>query len=180
MQDAADEPARDEPAAAGAELPPVGEAGAHRRPAAALRLANVMAVIGHAVLAAIALVVLVILRTELAAWIVLAGVLPALALWMVLDLAVLNRWEQRFYSYTVTDDFVYVTSGRFFRTTRTVPTPHILAVETQQGPLQRALDLMTVQLTTIAGQDELGPIAPADAERVRDRVTRVLLERSDG
>lgn len=186
MQGAAEDAARDALASSSAAtaetpstLPPVGEPGAHHRPPQALRLAHIMTAIGTAVFVAIAIAALLIFRTELATVIVLAGALPLIAVTSIADFVLGNRWEQRFYTYTVTDDFVYVTSGRFMRSTTTMPTPHILAVETQQGPIQRALGLMTVQFTTIAGQQELGPIAPADAERIRDRVTRVLLDHSD-
>lgn len=161
------------------ELPPVGSPGAEHRPASALRLSHITAAIGHTILAVIAVGVLLVFRTELVSWIVLAGALPLLVILLVLDLTIFNRWEQRWYTYTVTADFVYITSGRFLRSTMTMPTPHILAVETQQGPIQRRLDLMTVQFTTITGQQELGPIAPSDAQRIRDRVTRALQEHED-
>lgn len=167
------------PARTASALPPVGEPGEHRRPASALRYAGMLSIIGQLVVTAIAIGVLLFVRTELAAWIVLAGVLPLAALWLTLELTTLNRWDQRHYTYTVSDDFVYITSGRFFRMTKTLPTPHILSVETQQGPLERSLGLMTVRFATIAGQDDLGPIAAADAERIRDRVTQVLVEQRD-
>lgn len=160
-------------------LPRVGKPGAHHRPASALQLTHIMTVIGHVIFAAVAVAVMLIFRTELVTNIVLLGALPLLAVTMLLDLVLWNRWEQRYYSYTVTDDFVYITSGRFFRNTKTLPTPHILGVETQQGPIQRRLQLMTLQFTTITAQQELGPIAPADAERIRDGVTRVLLGHRD-
>ncbi|WP_143143753.1 PH domain-containing protein [Agrococcus sp. Marseille-P2731] len=169
----ADDASRDQLAGSSA-LPPVGAPGEHHRPPQAQRLSHVMTAIGALVLAAIALGVMAIFRTELASMIVLAGVLPLLVVIAALDFTVGNRWEQRFYTYTVTDDFVYITSGRFVRTTTTMPTPHIIAVETQQGPIQRAFGLMSVRFTTITGQQELGPLAPADAERIRDLVTRAL------
>lgn len=183
MQGADAEPARDarderQPAPHTA-LPHVGEPGAHHRPPQALRLAHIMTLIGVLVLAGIAIAVLMIFRTELVTAVVLAGALPLIAVIGTLDLLIGNRWEQRWYTYTVSDDFVYITSGRFLRKTMTLPTPHVLNIETQQGPFQRALGLMTVQFTTITGQEELGPIAPEDAERIRDRVTKALRKQTD-
>ncbi|WP_413316929.1 PH domain-containing protein [Agrococcus sp. 1P02AA] len=175
MQGAHDAPPDDAPAA----LPPVGEPGAHHRPPQAQRLSHVMTAIGTLIMVALALGALAIFRTELAATIVLAIALPLVAVIAVLDFTVGNRWEQRYYTYTVTDDYVYITSGRFVRTTTTMPTPHIIAVETQQGPVQRAFGLLSVRFTTITGQQELGPLAPAEAERIRDRVTRALHAHGD-
>ena len=77
----------------------------------------------------------------------------------------LHRWE-------VTDEAVYHRSGWLVREWRIAPIPRVQTVDTEHGPLQQALRLATVTVTTASAR---GPvrIAGLDAGQARELARRL-------
>lgn len=148
-----------------------GDPGALGLAPGALRYKNAVAALA---IAATALVCIgaTLLLVESAAWRI--GLLISLGVLLVaaaaVDLLVLNRIEVRSSSYTATPDFVYIARGRWIRRTVLIATSQILNVETSQGPILRALDLVKVQLTCIAEVESIVPVTRAAARELQDVV----------
>jgi hypothetical protein len=148
-----------------------GEPGALGLAPGALRYKNVVAALA---IAAIALICMgaTLLLVQSQAWriglLISLGVLLAAA--AAADLLVLNRIEVRSSSYTATPDFVYIVRGRWIRRTVLIATSQILNVETSQGPILRALDLVKVQLTCIAEVEAIAPVTREAARALQDVV----------
>ena len=57
-----------------------------------------------------------------------------------------------------------------------VPIARIQHVDTERGPIQRALGLATVAVHTAAGKNEIPHLAVADADRIRVRIAELTRE----
>lgn len=150
------------------EPPRDGAPGEHGLAPEALRYANILTSLslGAVAVGGAAAVLLLVQDTgwRLAALIAMVVLLAAGA---ALDLLVLNPIQVRSSSYTATSDFVYIARGRWVRRTVLIATSQILNVETAQGPILRALDVVKVRLTCIADVEAIVPLTPAAAEALR-------------
>ncbi|MGM1029809.1 MAG: PH domain-containing protein [Actinomycetota bacterium] len=148
-----------------------GDPGALRLAPGALRYKNTVAALAVSAVA-LAGIGATLLLVESPAWriglLVSLGVLLAAS--AAVDLLVLNPIEVRSSSYTATPDFVYIARGRWMRRTVVIATSQILNVETSQGPILRALDLVKVQLTCIAEVEAIVPVTRAAARELQDVV----------
>lgn len=154
----------------GARLPVAGGPGVERLADQAVRYWNIRSVVGDVVILALCAGAIAIFRAE---WMFFWGpwvVAPLVVVSGLLDVLLFNRIEFRNYSFTVTEDYVYVARGRWFRTSATIPTSQILNVSTAQGPLLRAAGLVKVQFTCLLDVDGIGPITQEDADRIRRTV----------
>lgn len=73
---------------------------------------------------------------------------------------VVPRWRFRIHRWETTADAVYTASGWLTQEWRVAPMSRIQTVDTQRGPLQRALGISSVTITTASG-DGVGTVARA-------------------
>ncbi|WP_091557960.1 PH domain-containing protein [Micromonospora pattaloongensis] len=104
--------------------------------------------------------------------------LLALALWRV---GVIVR-AVRAWGYAEREDDLLVRHGLLVRRLSIVPYARMQFVDVTAGPLERAFQLATVQLhTAAAASDARVPgLRPADASRLRDRLTALGEHRTEG
>lgn len=100
------------------------------------------------------------------------------ALWLVVGTLVVPSLRFRLHRWEVTDEAVYTRSGWLVREWRIAPIPRVQTVDTEHGPLQQALRLGTVTVTTASAR---GPvrIAGLDAGHARE-LARRLTETTGG
>ncbi len=112
-----------------------------------------------------------VLRPERAGWWGGLAVLVLLLLgvaWRVIDRSV------RAWGYAERDDDVIVTRGVSWRRIDVVPYGRMQMVDVSSGPLDRMFGLATVRLHTASPttSGRIPGLAPAEAARLRDRLTR--------
>jgi membrane protein YdbS with pleckstrin-like domain len=104
-------------------------------------------------------------------------------------LLVLNLWRSvltvravRAWGYAERDNDLLVRHGLLIRRLSIVPYARMQFVDVTAGPLERAFDLSTVQLhTAAAASDARVPgLRPAEASRLRDRLTALGEDRAEG
>ncbi|MEU7315577.1 PH domain-containing protein [Streptomyces sp. NPDC007083] len=137
-------------------------------------------------------------RCVLLAWLLplaaAAGVVPALTagpVWALCALpplaaagwgwgALARNW--RSWRYRERADDLLVSRGVLWRETTVVPYGRMQLVEVTSGPLERRFGLASLQLHTAAATTDAGipGLAPAEAERLRDRLTELGEARSAG
>ncbi|MET9467567.1 PH domain-containing protein [Streptomyces sp. NPDC006544] len=112
------------------------------------------------------------------AWAALAGVwLPVLAWgWWLLG----RNWLS--WRYAERADDLLISRGVMWRQETVVPYGRMQLVEVASGPLERRLRLASLQLHTAAAATDakIPGLAPAEAERLRDRLTELGEARSAG
>ncbi|MPZ80975.1 MAG: PH domain-containing protein [Actinophytocola sp.] len=92
----------------------------------------------------------------------------------VVLLVVAPAWRYAVHRWEVTEDAVYVRSGWVVREWRIAPISRVQTVDTVRGPLQQALGLATVTVTTASAR---GPIALVGLDhRTAATVARELAE----
>ncbi|MEU7977236.1 MULTISPECIES: PH domain-containing protein [Micromonospora] len=86
------------------------------------------------------------------------------------------------WGYAERDDDLLVRHGLLVRRLSIVPYSRMQFVDVSAGPLERAFDLATVQLhTAAAATDARVPgLRPAEASRLRDRLTALGEDRAEG
>lgn len=94
----------------------------------------------------------------------------------VADLVFGNLLRHRHYSYTITEQEVYVAKGLLMRHTMNLAVPQILSIHVISGPLQRIFGLASVRFTCVVEGESLGPVPAREAERIK-RVVLTGLER---
>ncbi|MFD9726716.1 PH domain-containing protein [Streptomyces sp. NPDC059072] len=112
------------------------------------------------------------------AWAGLALVWPAAAVWGWVLLG--RNW--RSWRYAERADDLLITRGVLWREETVVPYGRMQLVEVTSGPLERRFGLASVQLHTAAAATDakIPGLAPAEAERLRDRLTELGEARSAG
>ncbi|NSC23156.1 PH domain-containing protein [Streptomyces albus subsp. chlorinus] len=112
------------------------------------------------------------------AWALCALVPLAVAAWGWGALA--RNW--RSWRYAERADDLLISRGVLWRETTVVPYGRMQLVEVTSGPLERRYGLATLQLHTAAATTDasLPGLAPAEAERLRDRLTKLGESRSAG
>lgn len=137
-------------------------------------------------------------RTLLVVWtVLLAGVTGVLLglfagpVWAVLALLwvaagawcwVLLGRNWRSWRYAERSDDLLISRGVLWREETVVPYGRMQLVEVSSGPLERRFGLASVQLHTAAAATDarIPGLAPAEAERLRDRLTELGEARSAG
>ena len=131
--------------------------------------------VGAAVLAAGIAVPVALADNRLAA-VVVAFVGGSVALIFV-GLAVLQpRLLYRRFRYEITDLGLYVARGSYWRRWQVVPHARIQTVDTKRGPLERALGLVSVAVTTASAKG--GTDIPGLDPRVADSLVQELAHRA--
>ncbi|MGW1160728.1 PH domain-containing protein [Streptomyces sp. NPDC002513] len=137
-------------------------------------------------------------RLLLVVWLVLSALVmglllgllagPAWALFAVLPLAALGwGWvllgrNWRSWRYAERADDLLISRGVLWRAQTVVPYGRMQLVEVTSGPVARRFGLASVQLHTAAAATDatIPGLAPAEAERLRDRLTELGEARSAG
>lgn len=136
-------------------------------PPGALRYVNLRAA-AEAVTVAVAVGALIALLAP-AAWrpalLILLAVLVAVAL--TVDLPLVNRLAVRSTSYECDGTTLRIRRGILFSRDIAVPCAQILDVVIAEVPLLRSCGLVGVRCRTIMGGERLGPVTPAEADRIR-------------
>lgn len=119
-------------------------------------------------------------------WAVFAIWPLGLAFGVVLVLMLWRFWAivraVRAWGYAERDHDLLVRHGLFVRRLSIVPYARMQFVDVSAGPLERLFDLATVQLhTAAAASDARVPgLRPAEASRLRDRLTALGEDRAEG
>jgi uncharacterized protein len=111
------------------------------------------------------------------------GVLAVVVIALALGWAwILIGRNQRSWKYAEREDELLVSHGIMFRELVVVPYGRMQFVDVTAGPLERAFGLATVQLhTAAAASDARVPgLTPAEASRLRDRLTALGEDRAEG
>jgi membrane protein YdbS with pleckstrin-like domain len=108
----------------------------------------------------------------------LMGVNALLAVWR----AIVTVRAVRAWGYAERDQDLMVRHGLFVRRLSIVPYARMQYVDVTAGPVERAFKLATVQLhTAAAASDAKVPgLTPAEASRLRDRLTALGEDRAEG
>ncbi|KXK58641.1 hypothetical protein AWW66_28590 [Micromonospora rosaria] len=106
------------------------------------------------------------------------GAVAVLAAWRVVAIV----RAVRVWGYAERDNDLLVRHGLLVRRLSIVPYSRMQFVDVSAGPLERAFDLATVQLhTAAAATDARVPgLRPAEASRLRDRLTALGEDRAEG
>jgi uncharacterized protein len=115
-------------------------------------------------------------------WSVLAAIVGGFALVSALVRAVLIPRVVRSWGYAERERDLLVRHGRLVRRLSIVPYARMQFVDVTAGPVERAFRLATVQLhTAAAASDAVVPgLEPAEAARLRDRLTALGEDRAEG
>ncbi|MCW3819374.1 PH domain-containing protein [Micromonospora sp. DR5-3] len=129
---------------------------------------------------AVALVVLGVAWAITGHWLpgVVLGVAVLLAAWRAVTIVrAVHAW-----GYAERENDLLVRHGLLVRRLSIVPYSRMQFVDVTAGPLERAFDLATVQLhTAAAASDARVPgLRPAEASRLRDRLTALGEDRAEG
>ncbi|SCE93007.1 hypothetical protein GA0074695_2233 [Micromonospora viridifaciens] len=129
---------------------------------------------------AVALVVLAVAWAVTGLWLlgVALGVVLLLAAWRTVTIVrAVRAW-----GYAERENDLLVRHGLLIRRLSIVPYARMQFVDVTAGPLERAFDLATVQLhTAAAASDARVPgLRPAEASRLRDRLTALGEDRAEG
>ncbi|MFP5022802.1 PH domain-containing protein [Pseudonocardia phyllosphaerae] len=94
------------------------------------------------------------------------------ALWLLAGTLLVPALRYRLHRWEVTEDAVYTRSGWLVREWRIAPISRVQTVDTEHGPLQQALRLGTVTVTTASAR---GPvkIEGLDADEARELARRL-------
>ncbi|WAC65135.1 PH domain-containing protein [Agrococcus sp. SL85] len=150
--------------------PTAGEPGAHALPPAALGYEIARSAIAIGAAAVVAAAAVLLLAPEPARPPLLAAVAALAAVGGAVDLLVLDRIRVRSTSWTATEDFVYIASGRLVRRSVLVPVPQVLGVEVAVGPLLRRAGLVRVRFVTIGDGVEISAVTAEQAASIRGTV----------
>jgi membrane protein YdbS with pleckstrin-like domain len=111
-------------------------------------------------------------------WPVAMGVVVVLGIWRtIVTIRAVKAW-----GYAERDNDLLVRHGLLVRRLSIVPYARMQYVDVTAGPLERAFHLATVQLhTAAAASDARVPgLPPAEAARLRDRLTALGEDRAEG
>ena len=104
--------------------------------------------------------------------VVLAEVVAAIVA-LVLVVAVVPPIRYARWRYELTDDYLDIARGIFWRKRFIIPFIRVQNTDTRQGPLMRAFGLSSVTVATAAGEHEIPGISTAQAEQLRDRAAEL-------
>jgi membrane protein YdbS with pleckstrin-like domain len=100
---------------------------------------------------------------------------------VVIRLGLVER-NWRSWGYVERDEDLYITNGVLFRSLIAVPYGRMQLVEVASGPLERAFGLASVTLKTASAETNatIPGLTPAEAARLRDRLTELGESRASG
>ena len=108
-----------------------------------------------------------------------AGV-AAWAVLLVIWLAVLPPIRYMRWRYEITDDYLDIARGIFWRKRFVVPFIRVQNTDTRQGPILRAFGLATVTVSTAAGEHAIPGLDAQVADKLRDKAAELArLARED-
>ena len=108
-----------------------------------------------------------------------AGV-AAWAVLLVIWLAVLPPIRYMRWRYEITDDYLDIARGIFWRKRFVVPFIRVQNTDTRQGPILRAFGLATVTVSTAAGEHAIPGLDAQVADKLRDQAAELArLARED-
>lgn len=141
----------------------------HRVERRAIGLWALQSVIGFGVLAGLVLAAYLIFDSA-RSW--LGPILAVAAVWGAVVTLVMPLWRYLVHRWEVTDEAVYAVTGWIVREWRVAPISRIQTVDTTRGPLEQALGLATLEVTTASSR---GPIkVPGVDARVAAQVAARL------
>ena len=107
-----------------------------------------------------------------AAWctVVLVAIAVVFAVLLVLFVFVLPPIRYARWRYELSQEFLDIQRGIFWRKHFTIPFIRVQSTDTKQGPILRAFGLSSVTAATAAGEHEIPGLETAVAEQLRDRV----------
>ena len=88
------------------------------------------------------------------------------------NIAVMPTWRYRVHRWDTTDDAVYALEGWLTRKWQVVPISRIQSIDTEIGPLQRALGIATITVTTASSEGKI-TIEGVDARAAEETVDRL-------
>ncbi|TDC56597.1 hypothetical protein E1212_01080 [Jiangella ureilytica] len=105
----------------------------------------------------------------------LGPVLVVVAVWGAVVTLVMPLWRYAVHRWEVTEDAVYAVSGWVVREWRVVPLSRIQTVDTIRGPLEQAMSLATLVVTTASsrGAVKVPGIDAQVAARVAEELTQI-------
>ena len=93
----------------------------------------------------------------------------SLILWLVILPPIrFMRWR-----YELSDDFLDIAKGIIWRKRYIIPFIRVQNTDTRQGPILRAFGLMSVTVSTAAGEHEIPGLKAEVAEQLRDRAAEL-------
>ncbi len=108
------------------------------------------------------------------------GFTVAYILLMVLCLGILPPIRYARWRYELSDDFLDISRGIFWRKRFVIPFIRVQNTDTRQGPILRAFGLSSVTVSTAAGSHEIPGLDAQQAEILRDRAAELArLARED-
>jgi membrane protein YdbS with pleckstrin-like domain len=102
----------------------------------------------------------------------LRPVLIVLGVIYAVNIAVMPTWRYLVHRWETTDDAVYALQGWLTRKWQIVPISRIQSIDTERGPLQQALGLATIKVTTASGEGSI-TIEGLDAKVAEETVDRL-------
>ncbi len=87
------------------------------------------------------------------------------------------RWRR--WRYEISDTEVDLQRGLLYVTRTLVPLARVQHVDTQQGPLERSMQLSTVVFYTAAGTNRIPALHTPVADAVRDRIAELTREQDE-
>lgn len=85
---------------------------------------------------------------------------------------ILIPYYYRFWKYQINDQFVYIQSGFFFKSQKTIPINRIQNVDLEQGPLLRLNNLKKININTAAKSFSIDGITNNEATILRNQIVR--------
>ena len=99
-------------------------------------------------------------------------VIAAVAVTCVLLAAVIPVVRFRTWRYAVRPEEIDIVHGTFVRTRTVVPMARVQHVETERGPVERALEIATLKIHTAAGEHKIPGLRDAAAAHLRTEIAR--------
>ena len=109
----------------------------------------------------------------------IVGVLVWVVL-LIVWLAVLPPIRYMRWRYQITEDYLDIAKGIFWRKRDTIPFIRVQNTDTRQGPILRAFGLATVTVSTAAGEHAIPGLDAQVADQLRDKAAELArLARED-
>jgi membrane protein YdbS with pleckstrin-like domain len=151
-------------------IPKVGDWGDTRLPAVSLRYRRIASVVTTVILIAIVMAIVLFIDNATATWLWLVVFLPALIVFELVSVIVLEHYAYKNYSYSVARDYIYITYGRIIRKATLFSIYKVLNTETVQGPVLARFGLVNLKLNCVVQTEEIGPITPEAAELIQSAI----------
>ena len=150
-------------------VPTLGAPGADRLPSVALTYWRIHAAISGIVAAFMVSGVLAVAWPRvLVPWGLAMSIL--ILLFTTFEIVAYLPFRYVNYSYTVSEDFVYIAHGKILRRSVLIPATKIINVSSSQGPNMRSLRVTALGITHLLHVDGFGPFPAELAENLKVRI----------